>query len=84
MMIRISTATPYGWGADPWKGVTRVDADDRAAFDAGILVILTGGRPVHGSSGTTLRRLARSGDRWVHRVLSARELDAARVAGLGD
>lgn len=80
--IYVSTASMYGWGSDPWKGVSYVSDEDRANYLAGALVILTGGRPAYGSQGTTLRRLDRSGDRWTHRLLTPEQLAVARAGGL--
>lgn len=80
--IHVSNATMYGWGSDLWKGVSYVSDEDRAAYRDGALVILTGGRPASGTQGTTLRRLDRSGDRWVHRLLTPEQMATARALGL--
>jgi len=79
-----SNATMYGWGSDLWKGVRGLSDEDLASFRAGALVVLTGGRPAYGTHGTTLRCLARTGDRWGHRLMTPEQLAAAHAAGLTD
>lgn len=32
LTIHVSNATMYGWGSDPWKGVSYVSDEDRATY----------------------------------------------------
>ena len=79
--VHLSQARMYGWGSDPWKGVSYLSDSDKAAFHRGALVVITGGRPQYGRHGTTIRRLAWT-NFWNHRTLTREELAMARRAGI--
>ncbi len=64
------TGRGHGWGSDPWKWVSQLTPEERAAVRDGHVVLIAGCPPIGGAWGTTLRQVLFDGGRYVHRVPS--------------
>jgi hypothetical protein len=67
-----SSGLAHGWGKDPWKWVSGLSSEAKAAIAAGHVVFIEDCHPSsNGVSGSTRRQVVYSGNRYVHRVLTA-------------
>lgn len=71
----VSEARAYGWGSEPWKGVSGLTELEKYLINSGSLVMIENCPPAGGSrGGTTLRKVIEANGRFYHRVPSDEEI----------
>jgi len=76
-MVMISmTGEGHGWGSDPYKWVSRLTEEERAAVRRGELVFITGcPASARGIKGVYVRKVIWKNGRYVHRVPETEEVE---------
>jgi hypothetical protein len=71
MIVFSKSGLAHGWGRDPWKWVSGLSEESKAAIAAGHTVFIEDCHPAsNGVSGSTRRQVIWKGDRYVHRLLT--------------